>query len=118
MLETILVSCSMACALVCLQAFVPAFPHTLPHFNHLSVLAAIVMLLRNLHEQAKQHGGAVYMLNGNHESLNVCGDFRYVEGRREGGRRGEWGAQGHILNGNPESLNVCGDFRYVEGRVD
>lgn len=39
---------------------------------------AIVKLLRDLHEQARQHGGAVYMLNGNHESLNICGDFRYV----------------------------------------
>lgn len=39
---------------------------------------AIVMLLRQLHEQAVNQGGAVYMLNGNHESLNICGDFRYV----------------------------------------
>lgn len=39
---------------------------------------AIVMLLRDLHKQALEQGGAVYMLNGNHESLNICGDFRYV----------------------------------------
>lgn len=39
---------------------------------------AIVKLLRDLDEQAQKEGGAVYMLNGNHESLNVCGDFRYV----------------------------------------
>lgn len=39
---------------------------------------AIVRLLRTLHEQALKEGGGVYMLNGNHESLNVCGDFRYV----------------------------------------
>ena len=38
--------------------------------------AAIVKLLRDLHDQAVVQGGAVYMLNGNHESLNVCGDFR------------------------------------------
>lgn len=38
--------------------------------------AAIVKLLRDLHDQALEQGGAVYMLNGNHESLNVCGDFR------------------------------------------
>ncbi len=38
--------------------------------------AAILNLLRTLGEQAKQQGGAVYMINGNHESLNVCGDFR------------------------------------------
>lgn len=39
---------------------------------------AIVKLLRDLDDQARLVGGAVYMLNGNHESLNVCGDFRYV----------------------------------------
>lgn len=39
---------------------------------------AIVKLLRDLHHQALAQGGAVFMLNGNHESLNVCGDFRYV----------------------------------------
>ena len=38
--------------------------------------AASVLLLRELDRQARQQGGAVYMLNGNHESLNVCGDFR------------------------------------------
>jgi hypothetical protein len=37
----------------------------------------IVMLLRQLHKMAKKDGGAVYMLNGNHESLNICGDYRY-----------------------------------------
>lgn len=35
-----------------------------------------VLLLRELDRQARLQGGAVYMLNGNHESLNVCGDFR------------------------------------------
>jgi len=39
---------------------------------------AIVRLLRALDAEARNHGGAVYMLNGNHESLNICGDFRYV----------------------------------------
>lgn len=38
----------------------------------------IVNLLRYLDGEARKHGGSVYMLNGNHESLNVCGDFRYV----------------------------------------
>jgi hypothetical protein len=38
--------------------------------------AGSVLLLRELDRQARLQGGAVYMLNGNHESLNVCGDFR------------------------------------------
>ncbi|KIZ02868.1 Uncharacterized protein MNEG_5094 [Monoraphidium neglectum] len=38
----------------------------------------ILKLLIELDRQARLEGGAVYMLNGNHESLNVCGDFRYV----------------------------------------
>ncbi|CAL5219968.1 g1905 [Coccomyxa viridis] len=37
-----------------------------------------ILLLRELDRQARMQGGAVYMLNGNHESLNVAGNFRYV----------------------------------------
>lgn len=40
--------------------------------------AGSVLLLRELDRQARQEGGAVYMLNGNHESLNVAGDFRWA----------------------------------------
>lgn len=39
---------------------------------------ATLMLLRQLGRQAEAEGGAVHILNGNHESLNVCGDFRRV----------------------------------------
>ncbi len=39
-------------------------------------ITAIVNLIRGLDQQAREQGGAVYMLNGNHESLNICGDFR------------------------------------------
>eukprot|EP01025_Chloroclados_australasicus_P023074 TRINITY_DN2353_c0_g1_i17.p2 TRINITY_DN2353_c0_g1~~TRINITY_DN2353_c0_g1_i17.p2 ORF type:complete len:409 (+),score=41.92 TRINITY_DN2353_c0_g1_i17:315-1541(+) len=37
-----------------------------------------IMLLRELDRQAREENGAVYMINGNHESLNVCQDYRYV----------------------------------------
>ena len=39
---------------------------------------AILILLQKLHKQAEKQGGAVFVLNGNHEVLNVSGDFRYV----------------------------------------
>ena len=42
--------------------------------------AASVMMLRNLDRLARAQGGAVYMLNGNHESLNIAGDFRHGHG--------------------------------------
>lgn len=39
---------------------------------------AILSLLRSLDIQAKAEGGAVFQVNGNHETMNVEGDFRYV----------------------------------------
>jgi hypothetical protein len=39
---------------------------------------AIIDLLLSLEEPAKAAGGAVHLLNGNHELMNVEGDFRYV----------------------------------------
>lgn len=39
---------------------------------------ATFMLFRHLARQAEREGGAIHILNGNHESLNVCGDFRCV----------------------------------------
>lgn len=40
---------------------------------------AILSLLRSLDIQAKSSGGAVFQVNGNHETMNVEGDFRYVD---------------------------------------
>ncbi|XP_059659843.1 shewanella-like protein phosphatase 1 isoform X2 [Cornus florida] len=40
---------------------------------------AILSLLRSLDIQAKDEGGAVFQVNGNHETMNVEGDFRYVD---------------------------------------
>jgi len=39
---------------------------------------AILSLLREVGRLARRDGGDVIVLNGNHESLNVAGDFRYV----------------------------------------
>jgi hypothetical protein len=38
----------------------------------------ILQYLTDLHNQAQKAGGAVYSLLGNHELMNVNGDFRYV----------------------------------------
>lgn len=38
----------------------------------------IVDLLDRLRSEAEQAGGALHVLNGNHEVMNVAGDFRYV----------------------------------------
>ena len=38
----------------------------------------ILYYLTELHNQASQHGGAVYSLMGNHEFMNVDGDMRFV----------------------------------------
>ncbi|KAJ4772127.1 Calcineurin-like metallo-phosphoesterase superfamily protein [Rhynchospora pubera] len=40
---------------------------------------AILSLLKSLDVQAKSQGGAVFQVNGNHETMNIEGDFRYVD---------------------------------------
>jgi hypothetical protein len=39
---------------------------------------AILDLLSRLEQEAEAAGGAVHILNGNHEYMNAAGDFRYV----------------------------------------
>jgi len=39
---------------------------------------SLLLLLRKLEEEAEAAGGAIHFINGNHEVLNVAGDFRYV----------------------------------------
>jgi len=38
----------------------------------------ILRFLGRLKDEADEAGGALYVLNGNHETMNVMGDFRYV----------------------------------------
>ncbi|XP_021720971.1 shewanella-like protein phosphatase 1 isoform X2 [Chenopodium quinoa] len=40
---------------------------------------AILSLLRSLDIQARVEGGAVFQVNGNHETMNIEGDYRYVD---------------------------------------
>lgn len=40
----------------------------------------ILRFLQRLQKEAKAVGGAVHVLSGNHETMNVLGDFRYVTG--------------------------------------
>ena len=42
---------------------------------------AVLDLLDSLTEKAARAGGALHALNGNHELMNVAGDFRYVTAR-------------------------------------
>ena len=39
---------------------------------------AIMRKLQKLAKEAKEAGGEVVVMNGNHEIMNVLGDFRYV----------------------------------------
>lgn len=38
----------------------------------------LLFMLERLQQQAAAAGGALYVLNGNHETMNVAGNFRYA----------------------------------------
>lgn len=85
----------------------------------------ILDLFERLGREAKRAGGAFYALNGNHEVMNVAGDFRYVT---EDGFRDYQGEQGRATAfhpGGPEARRlaerpvaiVVGDSVFVHGGV-
>jgi len=55
----------------------------------------IITLFENLHKEAKAKGGALFSIFGNHELMNVDGDFRYVSPK-------EFYEFGNFFNGNYE----------------
>lgn len=70
----------------------------------------IISLFENLHKQAKKQGGALFSIFGNHELMNVDGDFRYVSPKefREFGNffKGKYEANSKFPFGYKERLEV------------
>lgn len=64
---------------------------------------AIMHLFERLAAEAKKQGGAVHALNGNHETMNVAGDFRYVTpgGYRDFADVNERGADASQVDASP-----------------
>lgn len=65
----------------------------------------ILLLLERLQKEAAAEGGALHVLNGNHETMNVMGDLRYATAgalsRADKYMRGQglcarWGLQGSV----------------------
>lgn len=85
----------------------------------------VLDLLRSLAAQAEAAGGRAVMLVGNHEAMNVLGDWRYVspgdvaayggeEARREALSRD--GVHGSWIVGSPAAVQV-GDTVFVHGGI-
>lgn len=53
------------------------------HVRFLIGAVGVLLLLLTLNMQAQKHGGAIWMVNGNHESLNIIGNFRCSQGVTE-----------------------------------
>lgn len=86
----------------------------------------IMNLFEKLHKQAKQTGGAVYSLLGNHELMNVLGDFSYTSKmglKHFGGREGRLkqfrpGAKIAIkMAKNRNAILRIGDWIFVHGGI-
>lgn len=122
----------MRCVIVCVKAAfrcLPLLSHriTCPSFHLTSVEdeaseLAVLKWLRNLNQEAQREGGHVHMLIGNHELMNVNGEFRYASAenirdfggtvkRKEAFSTGGWMAKS-LANEHKMVLRV-GDWLFV-----
>lgn len=53
-------------------------------------------MLERLQRQAEAAGGALYVLNGNHETMNVAGNYRYATAGEGAGRASATTSSGSI----------------------
>lgn len=70
----------------------------------------IICLFNNLHNQAQLYGGACLSILGNHELMNVDGDFRYVSPR-------EFREFGNYFKGSKSLKNTKFPFGYIERKM-
>ncbi|CAM6129740.1 unnamed protein product [Calypogeia fissa] len=72
----------------------------------------IIYLLEKLKIEAQRVGGEVHIMNGNHEIMNVGGDFRYVtpEGLDEFKHWADWYKMGNVLKERCKGLEKPYDF--------
>lgn len=70
----------------------------------------IICLFNNLHNQAQLYGGACLSILGNHELMNVDGDFRYVSPR-------EFREFGNYFKGSKSMKNTKYPYGYIERKM-
>ncbi|KAL3678071.1 hypothetical protein R1sor_021027 [Riccia sorocarpa] len=72
----------------------------------------ILYLLEKLKGEAMKQGGDVHIMNGNHEIMNIEGDFRYVDpkGFAEFGEWAKWYRIGNALKEQCKGLEKPPDF--------
>jgi len=70
----------------------------------------IICLFNSLHNQAQLYGGACLSILGNHELMNVDGDFRYVSPR-------EFREFGNYFKGSKSLKNSKYPFGYIERKM-
>ena len=86
----------------------------------------ILDLLERLAKEAEAAGGAVHVLNGNHEFMNVMGDLRYVTPEGMTDFKGARGRTAAFAPGGPyakrlgrrNTVVIVGDTVFVHGGVE